>query len=219
MAALCPELTAEIDLLVQNLPQVLVACEHEWQAKLSFFMIVKGLVTEGEPGSNKFKKQLFEMFGRDMLIESLLRVEDSVRIVVTELLSEFLDNYFNDPNKLNYIDRILTNLTETLKMTDDVEGSVIFVFNLINKILNSNQFDIAQSKFRLDTSVFCPFNFHRVVSVRQTFNALIHRFLSINHFDWNDLVKFHSLTVQSLIMESDSELKRILAQNLKLIVS
>jgi hypothetical protein len=43
---------------------------------------------------SKFKAILFEMFGRDMLIESLLRVEDSVRIVITDLLQVYLSDYF-----------------------------------------------------------------------------------------------------------------------------
>ena len=67
-----------------------------------------------------------------MLIESLLRVEDSVRIVITELLSAYLPEYFSKQDL--FINRILVNLTQTLKMTDDIEGSVIFVFNLINQI-------------------------------------------------------------------------------------
>jgi hypothetical protein len=33
-----------VQLLIQNLPQLLIACESEWQAKLSFFMIIKGIV-------------------------------------------------------------------------------------------------------------------------------------------------------------------------------
>jgi hypothetical protein len=32
-------------------------------------------------------------------------------------------------------------------MTDDIEGSVIYVFDLINSILNSERFDHKTSKF------------------------------------------------------------------------
>lgn len=96
-------------------------------------MIVKGLISNGQ------NNHVFEIFGRELLIECIPRVEDSVRIVVCELLKEYLDRYFKESenNKKSYIDRILTNLTQTLKSTDEIEGSVIFVFNLINEILNS----------------------------------------------------------------------------------
>jgi hypothetical protein len=88
-------------------------------------MIFKGIVANQE-----FKPQLFDMFGKSMIINSLLMVEDSVKIMLTMLLQVFLDDYFKFGNTL--IDQILTNLSETLKLSDDVEGSVIFVFNLIN---------------------------------------------------------------------------------------
>jgi hypothetical protein len=96
-----------------------VACEHEWQAKLSFFLIISGLIdvhpvakesynssfvsesangcskNTGQPSGGtqaaRYKANIFEIFGRDMLIESLLSVEDSVRIIITELISKFLD--------------------------------------------------------------------------------------------------------------------------------
>ena len=95
------------------------------------------------------------MFAKEMLIESILRVEDSVKIVVTELLSQFLDTYFDLDNskgakKERYIDKILHNLAETLKLTDDVEGSVIYVFNLINQILNHSSFDPWKSGFKFE---------------------------------------------------------------------
>ena len=128
-----------------------------------------------------------------MLIESILKVEDNVRIIITELVSKFLGEYFKE-NKNGYIDRILQNLTKTLTMTDDIEGSVIFVFDLINSILNSKKFNHVTSKFRLDTSIFCPFNFHRVVSVRNTFNELIFKFLKLNHVGKEDLLQIHSIT-------------------------
>jgi len=115
-----------------------VACEHEWQAKLSFFLIISGLIdihpfvkesfvsesandcskntSQPSEGTQKHKTQaaryktnIFEIFGRDMLIESLLSVEDSVRIIIVELISKFLDYYFKE-NAKGYITRILKNL-------------------------------------------------------------------------------------------------------------
>jgi hypothetical protein len=40
-----------------------VVCEHDWQAKHSFFMIMKGLILE-----KSLKSQIFEMFGKEMVI-------------------------------------------------------------------------------------------------------------------------------------------------------
>ena len=38
-------LTESIQMLIQNMPQLIFACENEWQAKLSFFMIFKAMIT------------------------------------------------------------------------------------------------------------------------------------------------------------------------------
>ena len=173
-------------------------------------MIFKAICVE----DNSFKMQLFEMFGRDMLIESLLRVEDTVRIAITDLLSSFLEEYFKD-NK--YIDRILQNLTQTLKLTDDIEGSVIFGFNLINQIIHHKAFDTKVTSFKFHLSVFCPFNFHRVVLVRRTYNTLVTKFLKLGLFTFEDLLTLHTLTVQSIIMEQDAHLKSQLIVNLQLL--
>jgi hypothetical protein len=158
-------------------------------------MIMKALINLKTKENNEFRSQIFEIFGRDMLIESLLRVEDSVRITITELLTMFLDEYFASP-KDNYIDRILTNLTASLKLTDDIEGSVIFVFNLIDQIVHLPAFNPSKSSFVLDLATFCPFNFHRVVLVRRTYNKVISRFLNIkDFFKFEDLLRLFTITV------------------------
>ena len=156
-----------------------------------------------------FAENLFEIFGKDMLIECLLRVEDSVRVEVTELIEQYLPRYFASTE--GHIDRVLAALTETLKLTDDIEGSVISAFNLINKIVKDPGFDGLSSKFRFQFEVFCPFNFHRVVLVRKTFNSLVTKFLSLpGFFSTEDLLVLHTLTVQSLIMEEDADLLKVL---------
>ena len=48
----------DVGLLIQNLPQLLVACENEWQAKLSFFMIIKGITTAAGTKSYASKTSL-----------------------------------------------------------------------------------------------------------------------------------------------------------------
>jgi hypothetical protein len=61
---------------------------------------MKGLILE----KNNLKNQIFEIFGKEMLIQSILRVEDSVKIVVTEIISLFLEKYFEQSNPYQYID-------------------------------------------------------------------------------------------------------------------
>lgn len=203
------------------MPQLLFACQDDWQAKLSFFMIMKAIINVPVP-ENAFKLQVFDIFGKDMLIESLLRVEDSVRITITELLSVYLPEYFDQATPSNnYIDRILLNLVETLKMTDDIEGSVIFAFNLINSIIHDPKFETRQTAFKFIVKVFCPFNFHRVILVRKTYNSLLLRILSMPNLSipMADLLTLHTLLVQAIIMEEDEGLKRILLQNLKRVCS
>lgn len=71
----------------------------------------------------------------------------------------------------------------------------------------------------MQTEVFFAFNFHRVLKVRLTFNALIQKFLGIPSFFTKDqLFILHTLTVQSLIMESDDVLFKIQSSNLKMII-
>ena len=67
-----------------------MVCEQDWQAKQSFFMVIKGMIL----GQKVLKNQIFEIFGKQMLIQSILKVEDSVKIVITDLISLFLDKYF-----------------------------------------------------------------------------------------------------------------------------
>ena len=69
---------------------MLVVCEEDWQAKQSFFMVIKAMIK----GQQVLKDKIFEIFGKQMLIKCILLVEDSVKIVVTDLISLFLDKYF-----------------------------------------------------------------------------------------------------------------------------
>ena len=80
----------DVELLITNLLQLLVVCEEDWQAKQSFFMVIKAMIK----GQQNLKDKIFEIFGKQMLIKCILLVEDSVKIVVTDLISLFLDKYF-----------------------------------------------------------------------------------------------------------------------------
>lgn len=102
-------------------------------------MILKGIVSANKNNlnfdENIYRSNLFDMFGKGMLIVSITHVEDTVKVIVTQIIGDLLQNYFEEDKKkvekVSYIDKILMNLQEALKLTDDIEGSVIFVFNLI----------------------------------------------------------------------------------------
>ena len=110
------------------------------------------------------------------------------------------------------------NLQEALKLTDDIEGSVIFVFNLIFQIVN-HPLSKDLTLFNIDCAVLFQFNFHRVLKVRATLHKLINKLLNLNQLqDKQTLINLHTLLVQSIIMEDDSALLSILKSNLVLTV-
>lgn len=173
-------------------------------------MVLKGLISE--------KEALFEMFGRSLLVECIIHVDDSVKVVVTQLIREFLDMYFDVDQGEAMVSAMLTNLTLALKQTDDIEGSCLHVFNLISDILSHDKFKAATYCF--DSKVFFPFNFHRVVRVRTTLHRLLNCVLRRKSLELqrNDLFDLHTLLVQSIIMEDDETLLRVAKANLALVV-
>jgi len=73
----------------------------------------------------------------------------------------------------------MSKLAEALKLTDDIEGSVIYIFNLIHQILNHHLFNFeVYNTFKLDEAVFLPFSFHKILRVRITFQRLLNKFLT-----------------------------------------
>jgi hypothetical protein len=66
-----------------------------WISKYNFFLLLKGLLVN-------HKDQIFLMFNR-VLIESLLNVEDEVRIIITELISSLLPHYLALPEYEKWI--------------------------------------------------------------------------------------------------------------------
>ena len=136
----------------------------------------------------------FDMFGRHVLVECISHVEDSVKVVVTQLIREFLDIYFEKEN-YEMIDKILTNLAQALQLSDDIAGSCLHVFNLISDILSHDKFD--GTSFVFDSKVFFPFNFHRVVRVRTTLHRPLYRILNKRSVKLQriDLINLHTLLV------------------------
>ena len=121
LAKIVPE---EVDLLVTNLPQLLAVCDITAQMKQSFFMVLKSVISSNKSAYEK----LFEVFGKRVLVECITHVEDSVKVVVCQLLAEFTPSYMQQPQLLL---AILDKLTEALKSSDDIEGSCLHVFDLI----------------------------------------------------------------------------------------
>jgi len=69
----------QLNQLVQCLPVILKVVEYDsWVGRYNFFLLIKGLLPH-------YERQIFTMFSK-VLIESLLRVEDEVRIIVTEVI-------------------------------------------------------------------------------------------------------------------------------------
>lgn len=158
-------------------------------------MILKGLISH-QPSDEKsnsiskgewkqYRSKMFEIFAKGMIVESILQVEDAVKVVITQIIEDFLDIYYEHDLNLSssaknslLIGKILNKLTEALRLSDDIEGSVIFVFNLIFKILNHPSYSYKlYFEFNLDPKVFFPFNFHKILRVRITFHRLLNTFL------------------------------------------
>ena len=51
-------------------------------------MIFKGIVSANN--ANLYKLNLFEIFGKGMIIESITHVEDTVKIIVTQIIGDLL---------------------------------------------------------------------------------------------------------------------------------
>ena len=81
IAAVSPQCAPDqLELLLQNLPLLLAVCENDTNAKQSFFMVLKGLLSKKGAELNHC---LFDVFGRGLLVECITHVDDSVKVVVT----------------------------------------------------------------------------------------------------------------------------------------
>lgn len=77
----------EVEALTSSLPGLLKAVDlhgEHWMAKYNFFLLLKALFT-----CESLKQGLFPVFKR-VLSESLLHLEDEVRIIVTDITSYLL---------------------------------------------------------------------------------------------------------------------------------
>jgi hypothetical protein len=174
--------------LMQLLPEVFRAVERDsWHSRLNFFMLLKALVQKPGPGS-KIQSQSLKMFGA-LLINCLPHIEDEPKVAVTEILNIVLPVYLEEHNQpsagqkknkvVQTIKQLLTNLTENLKRSDEVEASSIAVFNLVCRVFDMREeyACLAPLEWPLDTDALCPFNFHALEAVRYSYNLLIYKFM------------------------------------------
>jgi hypothetical protein len=70
---------------------------------------------------------------------------------------------------------LLDNLTVNLQKADEVEASAIAVFHLVCKVfaMRSQYKCLTDFKYKLNLSVFTPFNFHKLEPVRKSYNELL----------------------------------------------
>jgi len=108
---------------------------------------------------------------------------------------------------------LLDNLSLNLQHADEVEASAIAVFNLVCKVFESRKDFKCMEKFvyRLDLQIFAAFNFHKLEPVRLSYQRLMLMALQSKSFtSKQDLSLLFTLTVQSLAMESNTQLVTLL---------
>ena len=90
----------ETTALVQSLPNLLKAIDEHahdtWISRYNFFLLLKGLFSVKSKVS--MRQTVFAMFNR-VLVESLLHIEDEVRIIVTEILNIVLPQIIESKKK------------------------------------------------------------------------------------------------------------------------
>ena len=79
------EIVSQLPNLLKTIDQV---ASENWITRYNFFMILKALILSGDT----LKKQVYSTFNR-VLIESLLNLEDEVKIFVTDLINMILPMY------------------------------------------------------------------------------------------------------------------------------
>ena len=136
LVSFLPHIPEDISYLLQTLPTLLKSIDQvasdSWITKYNFFTLLKGLFLSKDEA---FRSTVFQMFSR-VLIESLLNLEDEVRILVTDVINMVLPLMLSQPEWEKQVGYLLKNLQKNLKQSDEIESSAISVFALINKIID-----------------------------------------------------------------------------------
>ena len=127
-------------------------------------------------------------------------------------------------NVLATIGQLLQNLTYNLAQSDEVEASSIAVFNLVCRVfdLKDEYACLADLKFKMQLDVFCPFNFHKIESVRYSYNLLLSKIIAQKEnacLSTEELGSLHTLVVQALAMETTPKIVKLLYKNLERLVA
>lgn len=78
---------------------------------------------------------------------------------------------------------------------------------------------LADFKYNLNLNVFAPFNFHKLEPVRRSYNSLILEVLGSGSNTGNDDLKLLlTLTIQSIVMESGTDILEVLYKLLAKII-
>ena len=122
------------------------------------------------------------------------------------MLPTYLSSFNTPKIPTKTITLLLDNLTINLKKADEIEASAIAVFNLVCKVFEMrNEYKcLADFKYKLDLSVFAPFNFHKLEPVRISYNQLLVQVVTSGSLtSYEDLSLLHTLVMQSIAMESN----------------
>lgn len=97
LVSFLPHIPEDISFLLQTLPTLLKSIDQvasdSWITKYNFFTLLKGLFLSKD---ESFRSTVFQMFSR-VLIESLLNLEDEVRILVTDVINMVLPLMLSQP--------------------------------------------------------------------------------------------------------------------------
>jgi hypothetical protein len=97
LVSFLPHIPEDISFLLQTLPTLLKSIDQvasdSWITKYNFFTLLKGLFLSKDEA---FRSTVFQMFSR-VLIESLLNLEDEVRILVTDVINMVLPLMLSQP--------------------------------------------------------------------------------------------------------------------------
>lgn len=129
------------------------------------------------------------------------------------LLPTYLQSFKTDKIPTKTMTALLDNLSLNLQHADEVEASAIAVFNLVCKVFESRKDFKCMDKFkyRLDLQIFAAFNFHKLEPVRLSYQRLMLMALQSQSFtSKQDLSLLFTLTIQSLAMESNTQLVTLL---------
>ena len=97
------------------------------------------------------------------------------------------------------------------------------MFNLVCRVfdLKDEYACLANLKFKMQLEVYCPFNFHKIESVRYSYNLLLSKVIAQKEhcLSVQELGSLHTLVVQAIAMETTPKIVKLLFKNLEGLVT